>query len=186
MLERDFLSQDQLNQLARELRPEIVKSAKRTFVKSGESGCSHSDAEDISQQVLLQMLTGARMLVSSWRPESGLSLVRFAGLVARRRTLDVLRRERVRRASDETRQEEIAADCDPQRELEQRELIAKVELALREQLSPLGLDMFARLYTRQQAVAEICQQTNLSQAAVYQWRTRLRKLLQGLIKDRVS
>jgi RNA polymerase sigma-70 factor (ECF subfamily) len=57
---------------------------------------------------------------------------------------------------------------------------------LRASLSPLGWRLFDLLYLHEQSVGEVEQATGLSSAAVYAWRSRLRRLARSLVEAPVS
>jgi transposase-like protein len=54
---------------------------------------------------------------------------------------------------------------------------------LRQQLSKQGLEMFYRLFLWEESVEEICARTGQTATTVYQWRSRLKRLVQELMRD---
>ncbi len=147
------------------------------------------DVEDHSQDVLLALFSRDAHVLRDWQPGRGLSLQNFVGLVAERQVLSFLRsrrrnyswkedpiltEEELERESPEIGPEDFAAS---------RELLSLLLDRLREELSPLGWQMFELLFVQELSQAEVEAATGLSADAVYQWRRRLRLLARKLLAE---
>jgi DNA-directed RNA polymerase specialized sigma24 family protein len=187
-------------ELVDELVPVIQRRVARALVLSGRCRADsiRTEVEDLTQEVLITLLSncgaptsGARGVagtqtgaspLNDWQPERGLSLKNFVGLVAQRHTLAVLAsRRRSPFASEATAPADLAAlSSGTQSASEGRLELERLVSALEEQLSARGLEMFYRLYVWQETPAEIAAATGQQLDAVYQWRSRIRKLALSL------
>ena len=64
-----------------------------------------------------------------------------------------------------------------------RDVLRRVLRRLEERLSPLGRQLFDLIYLREQTVDEVGATTGLSADAVYAWRSRLRRLARGTLRE---
>lgn len=175
--------------LVRELLAVIQRRVARALVLSGRCRAEAigQEVEDLTQDILLLLFTGDSPL-RAWEPDKGLSIKNFVGLIAQRRVLAVLAsRRRSPFAADPTDPKDLG-NLTETRQLAQQPNDGRLELErlalqLRERLSPLGLEMFYRLYVWQQDPGDIATATGQQAAAVYQWRSRIRKLALSLRKE---
>jgi RNA polymerase sigma-70 factor (ECF subfamily) len=144
--------------------------------------------EDLTQEVFLLLFADGGRVLRSWRPEQGLSLENFVGLVARRRALSFLRSGR--RSSwredptlDEPAAPEPAAAADLEKEAASREAMRLLLRRLQEELSPLGWHLFELLLVQERSVEEVERRTGMSRDALYAWRSRLRRLARQLLAE---
>lgn len=129
---------------------------------------------------------GATLL--RWDPSAGMTLNGFVRLAARRLVISILR-SRVRNPFQHKLQD--PADFDraaaPEASLDglltSRQALFRLMEQLKASLSPQGLDMFFRLFAWEQSVDRVCQETGLGVEAVYQWRSRLRKVVQQIANE---
>lgn len=162
------------------LTPVIQARVARLLWRHRESGrVSRQDALDLTQDVIAALLADGGRILLGWDPARGLSLKNFVGLVAERHTLSTLRR-RIPEFSDEPN-DSTRVDFDWEETVEERlvasrELLQKLSSRLHKSLSPLGLEVFHRLYVEEQSVEEIQLECDLTPVAIYQWRSRLRRL----------
>lgn len=144
--------------------------------------------EDLTQEVFLVLFADGGRVLRSWRPELGLSLENFAGLVAQRRAVSWLRGgKRSQWREDPTLDEgaapEPAGADDVEREAASREELRLLLGRLREELSPLGWSLFEELLVAERPVEEVERRTGMSRDALYAWRSRLRRLARRLLGE---
>ncbi len=145
------------------------------------------EVEDITQEVFLALFADSGRVLRSWDPERGLSLANFAGLVAERQTVSILRSgKRSPWKEDPTLTEELdepAAVPGPEEVAASRETLQRLLHRLTEELSPLGRRLFELLFLRELPVREVIDRTSMSSDAIYAWRSRLRRLARRLFAD---
>ncbi|MET0412234.1 MAG: sigma factor [Polyangiaceae bacterium] len=135
------------------------------------------ETDDLVQDVFVALFRDGGEELLRWDPARGMKLESFAGLVAQRLVISILRSRRLNPfqiapsdAADEQASDSVSVD----QLVQDREGLYKLAHELRSRLSVLGLQMFYRLYVWEQSVDVVCRETNLSADAVYQWRSRLR------------
>ena len=119
-----------------------------------------------------------------WRPDGGLSLENFGGLVAQRYALSVLRsRRRSPWTEDPTEDMErlVPEGGGPEDVVATQQILGKVVADLQAELSPKGLALFELLFLDEADVADVCEQMNMSRDAVYAWRSRLGKVVRAKV-----
>ncbi len=140
------------------------------------------EVTDMTQEVLASLFANEGSLIRRWDAEKGLSLDNFAGLIARRHALSVLRTHKrnpfTEDATVDAELEVLTLEA-PSHEAAvlSRDLLRQVLQSLESRLSPLGRQLFDALYLQQLEISEIMLQTRLSRDAIYAWRSRLNKLL---------
>lgn len=175
-----------LNRLVARLTPVIQARVARTLWRLGSGRDVRQEVEDLSQEVFLSLFARDGHILRSWQPERGLSLENFVGLVAERKVVSVVRGKQNPWKEDPTEMEELdapAPDLGPEEVTASRELLSLLLERLREELSPLGYQIFVLLFVRELSVAETMAATGLSADAVYAWRSRLRKLSRELLAE---
>lgn len=157
-------------------------------LRNTRSGQVHrrQDLEDLVQEVFVGLFARGGRDLQRWVPERGLTLDGFVALLAQRRVISILRSRRrnpfqVVLALMREQEPEEAPAVD--QGLAAREQLEKTLQRLGERLSPLGWQMFQRIFVSGQDVDIICRDTGLSIQAVYQWRSRLRGLLRRILED---
>jgi RNA polymerase sigma factor (sigma-70 family) len=173
-------------QLVKYVTPVIQARAARLLWRyRGADGATRSDVFDATQDVLARLFAAGGKALRDWDPARGLSLRNFVGLIATRHMLDTLKSKHELPASEA--EEGDLASTSSSNLVESRilegDLLEKLCLRLRQQLTPFGFEVFERLYLREQAVPEIEEELGLSADAVYQWRARLRKLARALVRQ---
>jgi RNA polymerase sigma factor (sigma-70 family) len=179
-----------VRQLVVLLLPVIQRRAATTFSRYGYT--SKSDVEDVCQEVLVGLFREDRAALASWDPDRGLGLEQFAGMLAQRRVISYLRSRSHRPLGNtfvdlvdvDLADGEDTAVLNPHENAHIRQTLQTLADSLRASLSPLGVEMFYRLYVWEQPTAQIAEQLHVSPDSVYQWRSRLKKTLSSLIKDR--
>lgn len=137
------------------------------------------EVADLTQEVFVALFSEDAKALRAWEPARGLSLVNFVGLLAERRVASLLRVKRYAfwlqecaASAPEERAEDLAAEP-VDSEVISRLTVEQLVEALRSMLSPRGLELFQRLYVDEQSVEDVCAQTGLNPAAVYQWKHRI-------------
>jgi RNA polymerase sigma-70 factor (ECF subfamily) len=137
------------------------------------------DMLDLTQQLLLLLFENAGAILSAWDPARGLSLDNFVGLVAEREARAILRSGR-RSAWAETPTRDDLVDAyghDPGVEhlVSVRDQISQIWSRLEAELSPRGLELFRALLIDEMPVADVRAMFELSETAVYNFRSRIRR-----------
>jgi DNA-directed RNA polymerase specialized sigma24 family protein len=135
------------------------------------------EADDLVQDVFVALFRNGGEELLRWDPERGMKLESFAGLLAHRLVISVLRSRRLNPfqiAPSDTADEQDSGSVSVDQQVQDREGLYKLAHGLRLRLSGLGLQMFYRLYVWEQSIDVVCRETKLSADAVYQWRSRLR------------
>lgn len=142
------------------------------------------EVEDLCQDVFLALFERDGRVLRAWKPERGLSLENFVGLVAKCEVLSFLRSRRNPWQEDTLLSEdELDAETEdpgPEEIAASREHLALLLDRLYEELSPLGWRMFELLFVQDLSQAEVEAVSGLSADAVYAWRSRLRRLARKL------
>lgn len=145
------------------------------------------EVEDMVQEVFLQLFADRGRILRDWRPDRGLSLKNFVGLIAERQTISILRSgKRNPWMEDPTLSEDLdgaSTASSPEETTASRETLGTVLGRLRQALSPVGWQLFDLIYLQELSVVEVKRITGLSSDAVYAWRSRLRRLARTLMKD---
>lgn len=138
------------------------------------------EVADLVQDVFVSLFQNRGATLMAWQPEKGASLKNFIGLIAHRHAMATLRsRPRspltnvpVDSSALESHDAE-SGPTSPEARAASRELVQKVLDGLRARLSPLGVEMFYRLFVDCESTATIVLATGMSEDAVYQWRARI-------------
>lgn len=193
-LVRRALDGDQaaLTRLVARLTPVIQARVARTLLARRSRLASGRDlrqeVEDQTQDVFVALFVRDAHVLRSWQAERGLSLENFVGLVAKRQVLSFLRsgqRNPWKEDSslDEDEIDTPALDSDPEEVTASRELLTHLLDRLREELSPQGYRLFQLLFVEELSQTEVQEATGLSADAVYQWRSRLRRVARKLLDE---
>jgi RNA polymerase sigma factor (sigma-70 family) len=178
-----------LTQLIQKLTPVIQSRVARCLLlwRTGAAAgrCIRQEVEDLTQEIFLYLFTDGGKVLRSWEPERGLSLLNFVGLVAKRQTASAMRNgKRNPWKEDPTLPEDFhqaSPESDPEEITASREELGLLLDRLDEELSPLGRHLFDLLFLRELTVEEVARETSMSPDAVYQWRSRLRRLAGRLL-----
>lgn len=177
------------NELVALLTPVIQARVARTLLARHASlagGRSVRDqVADLTQDVWVALFERDGRVLRSWRPEGGLSLANFVGLVAKCQVLSFLRSGRRNPRKEETSltDDEIepeAPDSGPEEIVASREHLTLLLDRLSESLSPQGWQLFDLIYIQELSQAEVEAASGLSADAVYAWRSRIRRLARKL------
>jgi RNA polymerase sigma factor (sigma-70 family) len=181
-----------LNRLVAVLTPVIQARVARTLlagrVRRARGRDVRQEVEDLSQDVFLALFSRDAHVLRAWQAERGLSLENFVGLVAERQVRSFLRsgRRNPRKEDPSFTAEELEVETPesgPEKAAASRELLALLLDRLREELSPLGWWLFELLIVQERSLKEVRAASGLSAAAVYAWRSRLRRRAQKLLAE---
>jgi RNA polymerase sigma-70 factor, ECF subfamily len=169
-----------LAELVHRLMPVIQARVARSLLKQARTngGSIQQEVADFTQEVFVQLFNDGGRVLLAWDPERGMALTSFVSLIAQRHICSLLRTPKNpwRFAAREPSAFEAAAaeeGVSPERVAASREELQLLLDALRRRLSPLGLEMFYRLYVHKESVEDIRKATGMSAESVYQWRRRL-------------
>lgn len=185
---QDALAGDEaaLGALVRRLTPVVQARVARVLLRAGRGAGPRlrQELKDLVQEVFLALFEGQGRILLSWDPERGLSLENFVGLVTERQVLSILRSgKRDPWRLDPTLDSEldgVSPEASPEAAAVSKQALEMLLERLRGCLSPLGWRMFELLYLHEVSVEDVERETGLSSAAVYAWRSRLRRLVRGL------
>ena len=146
------------------------------------------------QEVLASMFENDARVLRAWKPELGLSLENFVGLVAEREVSSILRSgKRSPWKEEPTESASIESALEPTTDVEHlvasRELFQAILERLRDDLSPRGLLLFEALVVEERSVEDVCRAFEMQTDAVYAWRSRLLKRARAIacsLEDRGS
>jgi len=142
---------------------------------------------DLTQDVLCSLFVDGQGALLEWAPSRGLSLANFVGLIAARKAVSQLRGKSSYPIAAELCEpnalEDLLASDDGEELLLTRDLVTKLFERLPGLVSQQGLDLFERIYCDEQSVAEIQERLGLTREAVYQWKSRLRKIALSVLLD---
>lgn len=149
---------------------------------------AQQEVDDLSQEALAFLFAGDGAALRRWEPGRGLSLRSFAGLLAERTALQVLRSRRQSPWSDRPADPEdfgalasggpgpdarAAASHDLERLLDE----------VRARLSPKAALVFELAVVQELSVEEVCARLEMTATAVYAWRARVRKICEEVAAE---
>ena len=182
-----------IRSLVRELTPVVQARVARVLIRQETRGRDgRQEVADLCQEVFLLLFRDRGRVLRTWQPARGMSLPNFVGLIATRRTLDVLRSGR---RSPWTEDPTLARDMpepaaegaqDVEARVAARDLWSRVLDRLTERLSPKGMRLFERLLIEEQPVAEVAASLEMTTAAVYAWQGRLKALVREVAAELVA
>jgi RNA polymerase sigma factor (sigma-70 family) len=149
---------------------------------------ARQEVEDMIQDVFAFLFDHGGKALRAWDPGRGLALESYAGLLAERQTLSILRSgRRSPWTEDPTLDDTLDRRAEPTSSTEPalaaRELLANLWERLQLTLSPLGMKLFEMIYVDEREVEEVAAAMKMSPDAVYAWRSRLRKLVANLLAE---
>jgi RNA polymerase sigma-70 factor (ECF subfamily) len=166
------------------LAPIIERRVAATlWQRSARGRDARQEQRDMVQAVFLSLFESDAKALRAWHPERGMSLEGFVSLLAHRQAISILRNGRTTPWPDEPTDPETmdsapGADDLPEQLVASREHIRLLLDLVRQQLSPLGLEIFQRLVVDQEPVEQLGAALSLTPAAIYQWRSRLIRQVQ--------
>jgi DNA-directed RNA polymerase specialized sigma24 family protein len=180
-----------VQRLIETLSPVVQARVARTLLRRPESRMRdvRQDVADLTQEVFVALFADDAKALKAWDPNLGLSLVNFVGLLAQRRAASILRVKRRMPWQEESAGDDLPVEppAHAQREADaqigSRDLLQRLFDRLQVSLSPRGLELFYRLYVDEQAIEDVCAQTGMNAAAVYQWKSRLGKAARDALEE---
>ena len=174
-----------LRALVDRLSPVITKRVTATLWQRNRKRNVPQDALDMTQDVFVALFQSDGKALRAWDPARGMSLESFVGLLAQHQVISLLRSGRTSAWREEaTESEEIndlaMATVTPDAIVSSREHLQNLLDRLRENLSPRGLELFQRIIVDEEPLEAISQQTGLTRDALYQWKSRLLRLVRTL------
>jgi len=148
-----------------------------------------AEIEDLAQDVFARLFENRGACLRTWRPDAGLSLKGFVGLVAQRQAGAALRTDKRNPFTESATEPEALAGMasrsppGPTRAseaVESKELLDAVIEGLRARLSEQGFQLFRLLYVDELSVEEVGRRAALSAEAVYAWRSRIGRMAREL------
>lgn len=165
--------------LVQRLTPSIQRAISATLTRRGRR--RRADVLDLTQEVFRVLLEEDGRVLRDWAPERGASLEGFVGLVAERFVIGWARSGR-----RSGHREDPAATSDlsalntpvpsPESALARRQRLAMVLVAVRQRSTDKGFAMFVRLFVEERSVSWFAEHEGMNEAAVYAWRSRLKRL----------
>ena len=156
----------------------LVRASVRRLLANLPRSAQH-DLDDLCQSVLVQLLGDDGRALKRWHPAGGASFETYVTLIARRAAISALRR----RANNPRR--EIPVDPDtleetewlaaPEAELAERQRSRALLRHVQETLSPRARGVFDALYVDGLDTESARARLNMSEAALYAWRSRIKK-----------
>lgn len=175
-----------LGALIDRLTPLIQVRVARVLLRratGGDGGRLRQELEDLVQEVLLALFADGGKVLRNWQRDRGLSFANYVGLVTERRVASILRsgKKTWREALAPTESlDGPAPGPGVERDVASRDTLRRLLGRLRDELSPTGWQMFELLFVHERTVDEVRAATGMSAAAIYAWRSRLRRRAQAL------
>ena len=153
------------------------------------------EVEDLTQEMFVILFDRQAKILRSWQPEKGLSLKNFVGLVTERQIASIMRtgkrnpwKEDPTLSEDMERETSVKPEgsADAEGQVVSRNMLDLLFEKLKEELSPLGLQLFYLIFVHEKTVKEVCDEMQMSSDAVYAWKSRLGKLSKKLLKNIMS
>jgi DNA-directed RNA polymerase specialized sigma24 family protein len=170
-----------LMQLIERLNPVIRARVLRSLSPFGRAG--QQEVDDFTQEVFAHLFADHGRALLGWQPSLGLSLEGFVRLLSHHKVVTILR-TKSRSPFGQVLEDPVICDERPfersrslDSEIAQRERVEQLVERLSGFVSPRGLDVFRRLFIELESPQEVARALDLSLDSVYQWRSRLSKLL---------
>lgn len=183
---------DAARKLVDQLYPVVQARVARVLWRTGRGSDGKRDVRqevlDMTQDVFRELFDDHGKALRAWDPARGLSLPNFVGLLAERHAVSVLRSDRRNPWTedptlDSTFERHADTAQSPEPAVLSRDLLETLLDRLRVTLSPLGMDLFQRLFVDERPVEEVAATLKMSTEAIYAWRSRLRKLVTALAAE---
>lgn len=179
-----------LDRLVRYLTPVIQVRVARALLVGGGGGHRNlrEEVEDLTQEVYTTLFGQDARVLRAWRPGAGLNLRNFIGMVARRKVGAVLATRKrnpwyEQPLSHDVVERALPADGEAEQRIANKELLA---LALRRTdlvLSERGRQLLEWIVCDGLENDEIRARSALTDAAIYQWRSRILKTLRQHLEE---
>ncbi len=183
-----------LRELVGRLTPVIQAAVARTLTSGARaSGLWNLRAEvaDQTQEIFALLFEDRGAILQAWDPTAGASLRTFIALVARRRTVSMLRSARRNPWTDQPVDDEaLTRFASRVSTLEQRliatDLVQRAFADVSAGLTEQGREFLQRLVMEDWTTDQMRETYDLSTSAVHQWRSRLLRKLRARLHDLLS
>jgi RNA polymerase sigma factor (sigma-70 family) len=143
------------------------------------------EVRDIVQDVLVALFEHDGRELRRWDPLRGRNLDSFVRLIARRRVARMLSQRRGNPWAlvlVESELEDSGGDGDPEliQQLEQRNQLDAVWLALQAHMDERDHELFEFLFVQEQDPADVCEALGMTRGAIHAWSYRVRKLARAI------
>lgn len=159
------------------IQARVVRVLQRRASRLGSR--AFQEVEELVQQVFVTLFENDAAALRAWRPERGLSLNNWIGLLAEQQVLALLRtRKRNPWTEEPTEIEDLdrtSSEPTPEHETLHRDVLDRLLDRLQARVSPLGWHLFRLLFLEDREIADAAHRSGLSTTAVYAWRSRLRR-----------
>jgi RNA polymerase sigma-70 factor (ECF subfamily) len=177
-----------VRELVGRLSPVIARRIAATLWKRARKRNIPQEVDDIAQEVLLSLFQSDGKTLRSWDPGRGMTLDRFVGMLAQHLTISILRNGRTSPWRDEPTdleklEEMDAGDVTPEAVTISRQNLQVLLDRMRAALSPRGLVLFQRIFIDAEPLDAVMVAEGLSQAAAYQWKSRLLQTMRSQATD---
>ena len=174
-----------VRELVHRISPVIERRVASTLWQRTSRRDVRQEVKDMTQAVFLSLFEDEGKALRAWDPDRGSPFESFVALLAHRQVISILRRGRTSPWPDEPTEAarlEAAGDDAPAPEavVASREHLHALLDRIREDLSPVGLELFQRLIVDEEPIQEVSRKFNKSEANLYQWKSRLLKRLRAL------
>jgi RNA polymerase sigma-70 factor (ECF subfamily) len=145
------------------------------------------EAQEMTQEVLVTLFERSGQELRRWDPQRGRSLDSFVRLVARRKVARILGQRRGNPWANEPVDPQVLEDDEEGdglllRQLEQRNLLARVLDLVYADMSPRDLELFQLLFVDEHEPQEVADALGMSRGAVNAWCYRTRKLVRNIAR----
>ncbi len=174
--------------LVRQMAPVIQVRVARALMRHRKEALGRDlrpFLEDMVQEVFARLFAKDGKILRAWDPERGLSFQNFVGFVTEREVHWQMRTGKRNPWTEDPTMDDTLDALSPgpppqEASLESRDLLRRLVIRMKEQLSPQGFHYFQLLYVKQIPVKTVAEMTGASEDALYAWRSRLSKLLRKL------
>jgi hypothetical protein len=188
-LERDPVAVRALVEAAAPIiQARVARAILRQRATRAQGPRAREEVRDLTQEVFAALFDDDAKALRAWRPDAGLSLANFIGLIAEHQVANIFRSGKRRPWSEALLFDQDIdgmAEGGPaiDRRIASRQLYAQLLERLRAELTPRGLELFHLLIVQEKPVDDVCASTGMSGDAVYAWRSRLMKLVRKLAAE---
>ncbi len=161
----------------------VIQTAVARELYRNRRAIARGDARELVadqvQEVWAELYRDRAKALKAWRSDGGATLETWVARIAQRRTIDLLKSRRTNPTTEEPTEAEGLGRLqghtgDAAGAMEQRMLLRQIDERLRAGLDARGEQLYDELLVRQRAAKEVAAELDMSTAAVFGWKTRLR------------
>jgi DNA-directed RNA polymerase specialized sigma24 family protein len=170
------------------LSPVISRRVVATLWRRTHGRQVTQEVADMTQDVFLSLFQSDGKALRAWDPARGMTLDGFVGMLAQHQVVSILRSGRTSPWREEPTESEKFDDLGtstvtPEAVISSREDLRSLLDRLRSSLSPRGLELFQRIIVDEEPLEELIVKTGLGRDAIYQWKSRLLRIIRGLADE---